>query len=304
MNTIGVDCIEEVCYNLVRHASIELPPEVEMALRDALQRETGPTARLYLEGMIQNIEIAKHRRWPLCQDTGIPLYYLTLSPEIRIEGDLRNAIDKATARATHDTPLRHTLTHPITGENPPTNVGWGMPGLFLEYAHEGNYVDVTAVPKGGGCEAKWSCVWPLASAPREQAILKTVLDAVALAGGETCTPTIIGIGIGGYGVDVTEHLARKAQLRSPLNSRHPDPYIAELEEKLFQSVNRLGIGPMGVGGSTTCLGLHIEVAGTHTAHFPIAVSFYCWAARYSRAKIYGNDVVEYVTHPDLGEGKK
>lgn len=301
MQFIAAELIEAVCYKLLKRAAVELPPDVERAIRDAHSRETHPLARLYFEAMLENIEIARERRWPLCQDSGIPLYYIVLGSEVCVAGDLRKAIEAATARASKDTPLRQTLAHPLTGENSGTNVGWRMPAMFLEYKYGADYLEITAVPKGGGCEAKWSCVWPVASAPREEAILKIVLDAVAMPAGETCPPVIIGVSIGGYGVDYTEYLARKAQLRSPLNSRHPDSQVAELEDKLYEGVNKLGIGPLGVGGNTTCLGVHIEVAGTHSAHFPIAVAFYCWAARYSRAKIHADGAVEYITHSDLKE---
>jgi fumarate hydratase subunit alpha len=301
LQSVAAELIETVCYKLLKRAAVELPPDVERAIREAHNRETYPLARLYLGAMLENIEIAREERWPICQDSGIPLYYIVIGSEVCVAGDLRKAIESATTRATKDTPLRQTLTHPLTGENPGTNVGWQMPAVFLDYKYGANYLDITVVPKGGGCEAKWSCVWPVASAPREKAIIKIVLDAISMAAGETCPPVIIGVGVGGYGVDYTEYLARRAQLRSPLNSRHPDPKVAGLEDKLYQAVNELGIGPLGVGGNTTCLGVHIDVAGTHSAHFPVAVAFYCWAARYSRAKIHPDGVVEYITHPDLKE---
>jgi tartrate dehydratase alpha subunit/fumarate hydratase class I-like protein len=109
------------------------------------------------------------------------------------------------------------------------------------------------------------------------------------------------VAVGGFGIDFTEYLARRAIYREPLNSRHEDPQVAALEEKLFRAVNNLGIGPLGVGGKTTCLGLHMEIAGCHSAVFPIAVSFYCWSARYSRARIYPDGRVQFVTHPELNK---
>ncbi|MBI2303607.1 MAG: fumarate hydratase [Chloroflexi bacterium] len=293
--------MEEVCCRLLSYASIELPPEVEVALGAASERESQPKARAYFKAILENLRIARERRLPICQDTGVPVYYITLGSQLPIQGNLREAIHRATVRATQKTPLRQQVTHPLTGENPGTNVGWGMPAIFFDYEDGVDHLDITAIPKGGGAELKWSCVVPIPGAPREETILKTVVDAVAMVGGESCTPNIVGVAVGGFGVDYTEALARRAIFRSPLNSRHPDPQVAALEKKLFQAVNKLGIGPLGVGGDTTCLGLHMEVAGTHSAVFPIAVALYCWAARYSKARIHGDGRVEYITHPQLGE---
>ena len=134
---------------------------------------------------------------------------------------------------------------------------------------------------------------------RKKAIIKIVLDAVSMAGGESCTPTIIGIGLGGYGRDYTEVLARKAMYRTPLNSRHPDPQVAEIEDTIYHAVNKMGIGPLGIGGNTTCLAVHMDIAGGHTAGASVAVSFYCWSARYSTAKIMSNEKIDYITHPHI-----
>jgi len=134
---------------------------------------------------------------------------------------------------------------------------------------------------------------------RKKAIIKIVLDAVSMAGGEICPPVIIGIGVGGYGRDYTEVMARKAMYRTPLNSKHHDPEVAELEDVIYEEVNKMGIGPLGIGGDTTCLAVHMDIAGGHTAGASVAVSFYCWCARYSKAKIISNERVEYITHPNI-----
>ena len=135
-------------------------------------------------------------------------------------------------------------------------------------------------------------------ADREKAIYKIVLDAVSMAGGECCPPVIIGVAVGGYGRDYTDFLSRKALYRTPLNKRHSDPYIANLEKNIFEHVNNTGIGPLGVGGNTTCLAVHMEVAGTHTAGWSVGVGFSCWSSRYSKAVIIGNKEIEYRTHPN------
>lgn len=299
MKVIDSSVVEEVCYKLLTHASIELPPEVEQALHEAYQRETNPTAKIYFQAMFDNITIARKKRVPLCQDTGIPMYYITLGSEVHIKGSLRESVNRATSRATQDIPLRQQVSHPLTREVSQTNVGWGIPPIFLDYMDSQDYIDITGVPRGGGAEAKWQCVHPFAGVDREKAIIKIVLDAVSMAGGESCTPVIIGIGVGGYGRDYTEVMARKAMYRTPLNSRHPDPQVAEIEDTIYYAVNKMGIGPLGIGGDTTCLAVHMDIAGGHTAGASVAVSFYCWSARYSKAKIISNSEIDYITHPHI-----
>jgi fumarate hydratase subunit alpha len=197
--------------------------------------------------------------------------------------------------------LRPQVTHPLTFENPGTNTGWGIPPIYYNRLEGEHYIDILAVPRGGGAESKWQCVALYHAAPREKAIMKVVLDTVSMAGGECCPPTIIGVGLGGFGREYSELLARRALFRSPLNSRNPDPLVADLEDKLFTAVNRMEIGPLGIGGDTSCLGLHIELAGSHTASCSVAVALSCWAARYSRARIHADGSVEFLTHPNLKE---
>jgi fumarate hydratase subunit alpha len=299
VKTIDSFVIEEVCYKLLTHASIELPPEVEKAIGEAFHKETNPNAKVYFQAMIDNIRIARKMKRPLCQDTGIPMYYITLGSEVHIKGRLREAVNRATSRATADVPLRQQVSHPLTREISKTNVGWGIPPIYLDYHDDKDYIEIIGVPRGGGGEAKWQCVHPYPGANRKKAIIKIVLDAVSMAGGENCPPTIIGIGIGGYGRDYTELMARKALFRTPLNSRNKHSEVAELEEIIFEEVNKMGIGPLGIGGKTTCLAVHMDIAGGHTAGASVAVSFYCWSARYSKAKIFSNTEIEYITHPNI-----
>jgi fumarate hydratase subunit alpha len=299
MNIIDASVVEEVCYKLLCHASIELPPEVEKALHQAYQRESNETAKLYFKSMLENITIAREEKVPLCQDTGIPMYYMNLGSEVHIKGGLRGPINRATSRATQDVPLRQQVSNPLTREISKTNVGWGIPPIFLEYKDGEECIEITAVPRGGGAEAKWQCVHPFPGVDRKQAIIKIVLDSVSMAGGESCTPNIIGVGVGGYGRDYTEVMARKALYRTPLNSRHPDPAVAEIESTIYDAVNKMGIGPLGIGGDTTCMAVHMDIAGSHTAGASVAVTFNCWSARYSKAKIMSNNEIEYLTHPRL-----
>lgn len=301
MNIISAETIGDVAYKLLKRASIELPPDVERRLKEAYKLEKNPNGKAFFASILKNLEIAKEKRVPICQDTGIPIYYIDIGSEILVTGSIRKAIDDATRRATAETPLRPQVTHPLTFQNPGNNTGWGIPPIYYDRIEGENYIDILAVPRGGGAESKWQCVALYHAAPRDKAIMKAVLDTISMAGGECCPPTIIGVGLGGFGREYSELLARKAIFRYPLNSRHTDPLVAELEEKLFKAVNQMEIGPLGIGGDTSCLGLHIELAGGHSASCSVAVALSCWAARYSRVRIYNNDSVDFITHPKLKE---
>ena len=301
MKEISAEFIGQIAYRLLKGASIELPPDVVKALEAAHDRESNPNGKAFFNSILKNLEIARQKQIPICQDTGIPIYYLDIGAGTVVCGNIRAAIDAATQKATLDIPLRPQVTHPLTFENPGTNTGWGLPPIYYDRIEDADYIDILAVPRGGGGESKWQCVALYHAAPREKAIIKTVLDAVSMAGGESCPPAVIGVGLGGFGREYSEVLARKAIFRSPLNSRNPDSKIAELEEKLYQAVNRMHIGPLGIGGDTSCLGVHVELAGGHSASCSVAVGLSCWATRYSRARIYANDEVAFLTHPRLKE---
>ena len=162
--------------------------------------------------------------------------------------------------------------------------------------NNGDYIEITAVPKGFGSEAKSSLVFIVTSESMGDAITRCVIDNAIMSLGENCPPTIVGLGIGGTG-DIAMHLAKKALFRTPLGSPNPDPIVAKLEARILKALNNTGLGPMAVGGNTTSLAVHAEICGTHTAVSPVGITYQCWAARYSTARIYPDGKVEYITHP-------
>ena len=165
-----------------------------------------------------------------------------------------------------------------------------------------DYLELMAVPKGFGAEIRATQCWVLTSEEIDRATFKAVLDLVEDSMGEPCPPVILGIGIGGF-ADTSMLLARKAMFRAPIGSRNPDPIVAALEAEIFEAVNGLELGPMGFGGKTYALGVHVEIEGSHTAIVPISVMYQCWANRYSKARIYNNGRVEYLTHPERGSAQ-
>jgi len=277
--------IEKAAVEALTKATIFLPPDVKNALRNAYENEVSESSKAQLKAILTNLEVAEKLRKPICQDTGLIIFYVKVGyefPAIRvIEKALVNAVKKATVKI----PLRPNTVNPITGKNPGNNIGRYVPFIHWEFV-EGDSLEFTVVPKGGGSEAVSILEFP---PPGEglRAVKKVVIDAVLKAGAKPCPPTIVGIGIGG-GADIAAILAKKAAALRPLGTENPDPNIAKLERELYEAINDLEIGAMGLGGKFTVLGVHIEYAHRHPATYPIAIAFQCWAARRASALIKSN----------------
>jgi fumarate hydratase subunit alpha len=291
------DVISNTAYQLLKRAAIKLPTEVQAALRKAYQSESSETGKAQLKAILSNIEMAEKYNMCICQDTGVPLFFVKWGLKSGLTFDIRKPITEATKKATVDIPLRPNVINPLTKENPGTNTGWGMPYIYYDIDPEIDYIEITAVPKGFGSEAKSSLVWIVTSESMPEAITRCVVDNALMAMGEPCPPTIVGLGIGGTG-DVAMHLAKKALFRTPLGSPNPDPTVADLERKILKALNATGLGAMAMGGDTTSLAVHAEICGTHTAVVPLGITYQCWAARYSTARIYPDGKVSYLTHPE------
>ena len=287
---ISKDLVKSTVKELLRMASVELPIDVKKALRDAYEREVEDVPKMQLKAILDNIELAEKMGTPMCQDTGVHIVYVKLG-DVEVEG-LEDAIKEGVAEATATLPLRPNAVHPLTRKNPGTNVGLNMPYVHIEKIKD-DFLEITVMPKGAGSE-NMSALAMLTPAAGLKGVKDFILQTVVKAGGQPCPPGILGVGIGGT-ADVAMKLAKEALLR-PLGSRNPDPEIAKLEEELLEALNGLGIGPMGLGGKTTLLGVNIEVAYTHTASLPVAVNYQCWAARRATARIYPDGRVEYISH--------
>ncbi|MGC8961429.1 MAG: fumarate hydratase [Candidatus Bathyarchaeia archaeon] len=284
--------ISDVARELLRRAVITVPRDVIRALEDAYAREREYLAKSQLKVILKNIEIAEEQGLPVCQDTGIPLFLIELGSEVKVIGDLRRGIYRGVERATREVPLRSNVIHPFTKENPGTNVGWCLPHIHFDLRPGSSDLRMLAIPKGLGSEAKTTLYYVASNEPMIEAVTFCVLDAVREASGEPCPPYILGVGVGGTG-ELAVLNSKKASLKR-IGLRNTDPRLEELELRLLEAVNKTGIGPMGLGGSTTALDVHVEVCGSHTAATPVAVSFQCWAARKAEAVIKPNGDVEYL----------
>jgi len=277
--------IEETAIALLRRSVAVLPPDVLAALEGSLLIERDPVARRELERIIDNVKEAGACTLPMCQDTGLPVFFAKMG--FAVPG-FEEAIARGVRRATGEIPLRKNVVHPLTRRNTGDNTGKGMP--YICYSFEASeHIDLTVMPKGGGSE-NMSALSMLNPSAGIMGIKRFVLDTVVSAGSKPCPPVIVGVGIGGT-ADECMSLAKKAVLR-PVGSRNTDKDVARLELELLHAINSTGIGPMGLGGDTTALAVHAEYACCHTASLPVAVSFQCYAARRAHARIYKDGSVE------------
>lgn len=297
---ISSETVESVAYQLLRLAAVHLPADVRDALVRARESESDATARGQLDAILSNVRLAEQHNTSICQDTGVPLFFVSLGTECHLQGDLPGALSLAVERATRDVPLRQTVVHPLSYRNPGSNTGWGAPIIHYDLLPGASYLEITATTKGFGAEMRSAIAWILTSEDARKAALKVVLDTVEDAMGEPCPPVIVGVGIGGT-AERSMLNAKRAIFRSPVGSPNPDPEVSSLEREILAAVNRTGLGPMGFGGANYALAVHIELCGTHTALVPISVIFQCWAHRYSTARIHHDGGVEYVTHPKEGQ---
>jgi fumarate hydratase subunit alpha len=279
------EIIAKAVSETIERAVIYIPPDIKQALKRAYEEEVNPMAKSQLEAILKNIELAEKFKKPVCQDTGSIIYYVTVGydfPGLRV---LREALVEAVRRATKQVPLRPNTVDPFTGRNPGDNTGRYMPYIHLELV-EGDGLEVTVVPKGGGSEGVSYLELP---PPGEgvKAVKRVVVDAVLKAGSLPCPPTIVGVGVGG-GADIAMYLAKKAACTRKIGTLNPDPVLYELEKELYEALNSLGIGPMGLGGKYTVLAVHVDYAHRHPAAMPVAVAFQCWATRRATVKINAN----------------
>ncbi len=297
---ISAGTIGSVARDLLSHAATRLPSDVKDALVRARASETDLTAQAQLDAILANIRLAEESKSSICQDTGLPVFFINLGTECPISGDLPRALADAVAAATVEVPMRQNVIHPLSFKNSGTNTGWGVPIIHYDLLPGAHYLEITATTKGFGAEMRSAIVWILTSEDPRKAALKTVMDTVEDAAGEPCPPIIIGVGMGGTAEQCMLN-AKRAIFRSPLGTAHPDPEVPSLERQTLAAANATALGPMGFGGKSYALATHIEISGTHTALVPIAVIFQCWAHRYSTARIHDDGRVEYVTHPKEAE---
>ncbi|MFA7563085.1 MAG: fumarate hydratase [Methanoculleus sp.] len=256
----------------LREAEIRLPSDVLAALRRAAAAERDGIARREFENILENIALAEERRVPICQDTGVPVVYLTLPPDVALSPAIFAGIREGVQRATATIPLRPNVVDPLTRKNTGDNTGAGMPAVHVT---PGDRLTVTVLPKGAGSENASRIGMLLPSQAGD--IPRFVAETMLIAGGKPCPPVFLGVGIGGT-FDMAAALAKEALLL-------PVDTMDDYEQEICDAVNALGIGPMGLGGDTTALSVKVKQADCHTASLPVAVNVQCWACRRATVEV-------------------
>jgi fumarate hydratase subunit alpha len=272
--------VEEAAKELYIRALKELPPDIKRGFDRLAAAETDAGAKRMLGTMVRNIAVAEKTDNLLCQDTGIPVYNVWIGRGVQVDGmGLKEAIRRGCARSTREYSFRSSIVHPTTRVNEQTSTGRGVPVINIDFSEDEGLV-IEMIPKGSGSENN---SWLRMAVPAEgvDAIKTFVVDCVLEAGGKTCPPTIVGVGVGGTS-DLCVHLAKVAATR-PLGTRCEDPEGAKLEAALTDAVNLLGVGPQGLGGDSTAFAVHVETAATHITMNPVAVNIQCHSARRARA---------------------
>jgi len=287
---ISEQLVKDVTVELLRKTVTVMPADVVSELQSAMNNETAEIAKMQLKAILDNLDLAKKTTTPLCQDTGVTIFYVSLPRCLNV--DVGKAIRDGVGIATKEVPLRPNAVHPLSRKNPGDNVGKGMPWVNYK-VWDKDYIEITVMTKGAGSE-NMSQLAMLTPSQGIKGVKEFILNTVLRAGGNPCPPTILGVGIGGSS-DIAAKLAKESLLR-PINKPNDDPEIATLEKELKDAINELGIGVMGLGGKTTVLGVNIEYAYCHTASLPVAVNVQCWAARRGTAQIYPDGKVKYPTH--------
>ncbi|MBQ2952559.1 MAG: fumarate hydratase [Clostridia bacterium] len=275
MREISAALITETVARLCVEANRNLPEDVCAALHQAASSEPFVPARDILDILVRNEGIARRENMPICQDTGMAIVFADVGQEVHIVGDFEAAVHEGVRRGYVDGLLRKSV---VADPLRRVNTGDNTPAIIHTRLVPGDKVTLTVAPKGFGSE-NMSRLAMLTPAAGVEGVKAFVLETVRLAGANPCPPMVLGVGIGGDFEQVAE-MAKRA-LMVPLNESNPDPSYADLEQELLAAVNQTGIGPQGLGGKTTCLGLHILQKPTHIAGLPVAVNVSCHVTRHA-----------------------
>ncbi|RJO62684.1 MAG: fumarate hydratase [Dehalococcoidia bacterium] len=277
MREIDVKEVTQAVARLCQKTNFELGADVLEALRKARERESSPIGKEALDRLLENAQLAKAENLPLCQDCGAAVVFLDIGQDVHLTGgDLYTAVAEGIRQGYKEGYLRKSMvTHPFTGR---LNTGDNTPPVIHTEVAPGDKIKIGFMPKGGGAE-NMSRLVMLRPGAGEQGIADAVVSAVKEAGGNPCPPLIIGLGIGAT-AEKAMLMAKRALLR-PAGWPSSDPETAELEWKVLEAVNKLGIGPLGMGGIVTALAVHAESRPCHFASLPLAINLQCHSARHA-----------------------
>lgn len=295
---IANETIEKAAYDVMTKAAIDIPEDYLNGIKGMVDIEKGDLAAFVLKAMLDNWEAATEDRRPMCADTGLPRYFIKVGNEAKFAGGfigIERALRSATARATHDVPLRPNRVHPLWRTEHNNNVGLNAPEVEWSFEPGADWIDITTVHKGGLFGTDYRMLFP---GDGIDGIKRFFLDTLIAFGkrGLACQPAIVGVGLGGS-KDICMLLGKQAACLRPVGDKNPDPKVAELEDELKELGNNIGMGAMGFVGSSMCVDVHIECGFTHTGGMPMSVHTFCLSSRRATARIHADGSVEYRTDP-------
>jgi fumarate hydratase subunit alpha len=292
MCEISKDTLKAAIKTVWVRSLTEIQPDILEALVTARERESNPRGRQYLDILIKNVQLAAKNRTVICQDTGVPTFFVKTPLEFPYRDSVRGAFDEALHELTlGEFPIRSMVVHPLTRMDRGDNTAENVPLIHAELNNSIDYMEIKATPKGAG-SGMWATLKMLPSTVGSEGVKKFVVDSVLSAGSNPCPPLIIGVGIGGP-LEEVARLATEASIR-PINKRHAESAIAAMEKDLCDALNMSQIGPMGMGGDTTVLAVNIEYSGTHRPWMPVAVNINCWPGRKATCRVYRDGRIEQV----------
>ena len=279
MREIKGEAISQAVARLCMSANRNLPEDVRACITRSREQEPWEPARGILDRIVENYEIAEEEQLPICQDTGVACVFLDVGQEVHIQGDLEQAVHEGVRRGYLEAGLRcSVVADPLRRVNTKDNT----PAIVYTRLVPGDRLKITVAPKGAGSE-NMSRIAMLRPSDGAQGVKDFVVKTVEEAGPNPCPPIVVGVGIGGC-FDRSAELAKRALLR-PAGEPNPDPFYAAMERELLDRINALGIGPQGLGGRTTALAVHIEVAAVHMASLPVAVNINCHVTRHKTVEL-------------------
>jgi len=283
MREIEFDVIVKAVRDIIVHCGTDLPQDAYDALKEAMENEKSPVSKEVIRQILENADIAKNEKRPLCQDTGLAVFFVNVGEDVKIKGGLlRDAINKGTEQGYTDAYLRASTCEPFSRANLKDTVGYNLPAIIHFDLVAGDKIDIEYAAKGGGSEnVSRARVFPPAAG--KDGIVNFVKECISDAGPNPCPPITVGVGIGGTFEKAA--ISSKHALFRDIGSVNDDPEMAELEERMKTEINNLGIGAMGMGGTKTALAVHIESNPCHIASLPVSVNVQCHSSRHTHITI-------------------
>jgi fumarate hydratase subunit alpha len=283
MRVVAYDVVVKAIKDMILHCGTDLPQDTYNALEEAMEAERSPVSKEVIRQILENATIAKEEKRPLCQDTGLAVFFVNVGEEVRIEGGLlRDAINQGTKEGYEQGYLRASTCEPFSRANLKDTLGYNLPAIIHFDIVKGDSIEIEYAAKGGGSE-NVSRAKVLPPAAGKDGVVAFVKEVISDAGGNPCPPITVGVGIGGTFERAV--ISSKHALFRDLETPNSDPEMGELEERILTEINNLGIGAMGMGGTKTALAVHIESNPCHIASLPVSVNVQCHSSRHTHITI-------------------